>query len=113
MKLYRIAFLFLMIAIVTGCSSLSEDTSGSPTPIGGPALAEEEVAVDLSGYWEGTLAISPTSSLTIGFVITGTEVMLQIPSQGLKDYPVTLTPTGREPPYHRDGSIASIIQRNP
>ncbi len=89
MKLYKIAFLILIIAIVTGCASMSEESSGSPTPTDGPALAEENEAIDLSGYWEGTLAISPVSSLTMGFVITGTEAMLQIPSQGLKDYSVT------------------------
>ncbi|MBI9094302.1 MAG: alpha/beta fold hydrolase [Sphaerochaeta sp.] len=93
MKWKAIGILGLMIALFPGCASMTEGRIGSLDQNGVPALIEEE-ALDLSGYWQGSLAITPTNSLAIGFTITPTgegiyEAMLQIPTQGVKNFAVS------------------------
>lgn len=77
--------LVLLTALFVGCTGLKGELAVSPA-------SEEER--DLSGYWEGTLTITPTNDLTMGFTISVAEdgqyqAMLQIPTQGLRDFPVS------------------------
>jgi len=87
MKIHSFVLLALLFILSTGCAGFKTEQPVAPGPI------EEEEAIDLSGYWEGSLAISPTASLTIGFTIKsadeGLEAMLQIPTQGVRNLKVT------------------------
>lgn len=88
MKIYLALALGMLLILFPGCATM---TGEQDVP---PALVEKEEAMDLQGYWEGSLAISPTDSLTLGFTITATDVghyeaMLQIPTQGLRDFKVS------------------------
>ena len=84
MKIHKIVLSALLITLLAGCASMTVEQVISP------ASVEEEEPVDLSGYWEGSLAVSPTHALPIGFsIISDDEALLQIPSQGLRDFRVT------------------------
>ena len=81
-----IVLLGLLITLLPGCAGMKTEQQGIPASI--------EEARDLSGYWEGLLAISPTASLAVGFTITPAEeglyeAMLQIPTQGLRNFKVS------------------------
>lgn len=78
----------ILMTVMTGCVSLVNEQSVVPD------VVEKETVIDVTGYWEGTLAISPTNSLSIGFIITPSEegfleATLQIPTQGLRDFKVS------------------------
>lgn len=84
MKIHKIILFGLLITLLAGCTNMTADQAISPVSV------EEEEPIDLTGYWEGPLAVSPTQSLSIGFtIIRGDEALMQIPSQGLRDFKVT------------------------
>ncbi|HKM06476.1 MAG TPA: alpha/beta fold hydrolase [Sphaerochaeta sp.] len=88
MKNYNAVLLGILIVLLSGCASR---TMEQPVP---PVSIEKMETLDLSGYWEGTLTISPSNSLVIGFTITSSgeglyEALLQIPTQGLRDFKVS------------------------
>jgi len=88
MKNSIIVLFGLLIVLFSGCSGMKTEQLVVPPPI------EEEEIIDLSGYWVGSLEISPTASLEIGFTITPAgeglyEAMLQIPAQGLRNLKVS------------------------
>lgn len=90
MKIHLTVVLVILLLLSTGCFSMKEDSSVSSPPEDIPSTVEEKASLDLSGYWEGSLAISPTATLVMGFTITSSdngrlEVLLQIPSQGVRD----------------------------
>lgn len=90
MKIHMVALLGLWALLSTGCAVTTAQQAVSPAPKETPTVSENEETLDLRGYWEGSLAISPTSSLVIGLTITGSdEALLQIPSQGVRDLKVT------------------------
>ncbi|HAF86754.1 MAG TPA: alpha/beta hydrolase [Sphaerochaeta sp.] len=94
MKCTVIVILGLMIALFPGCASMAEGQVGSLEPKEVSPLIEGEEAMDLSGYWQGSLAINPTNSLGIGFTMISTgeghyEAMLQIPTQGVRNFAVS------------------------
>ncbi len=94
MKLYTFVVLALMIALNTGCTSMSEDLPVSSTQSIVPTMETEVESTDLTGYWQGTLEVSPSATLVMGFTITSSEegaydALLQIPSQGVKDMSVS------------------------
>lgn len=88
MKIIKVFLLGVLITLIAGCSSMAVEQFDSPV------LIEEEEAIDLTGYWQGSLSISPTNSLVIGFSISGSdntydETMLQIPTQGVRNFKVS------------------------
>lgn len=90
MKIHMVALLGLLALLSTGCAVTTAQQAVPPAPMETPTVSENEETLDLRGYWEGSLAISPTSSLVLGFTITGSdEALLQIPSQGVRDLKVT------------------------
>ncbi len=85
MKMSKIVLLGLLVVLLAGCAGMRAEE---------PVLPEETEVIDFTGYWEGELAVSPTSSLVIGFTITGSgqtlyEALLQIPTQGVRDFAVS------------------------
>jgi pimeloyl-ACP methyl ester carboxylesterase len=83
-----IILLGMLIALIPGCATKTVEQASTPAPV------EVERPFDFSGYWEGSLTISPNNSLAMGFTITfsgeGTyEAFLQIPSQGLRNFKVS------------------------
>lgn len=88
MNIHRIIYLGLLATLLAGCAAIPVEQLSSPLS------GEEAPPLDLSGYWEGALAISPTASLQMGFSLTRgeeglLEALLQIPSQGVRDFPVS------------------------
>jgi len=88
MKIHMVLLLGMLIALIPGCTTKTVEQAISPVPV------EKEGPVDLSGYWEGALAIGPTDSLAMGFTITSSgegtyDALLQIPSQGLRNFKVS------------------------
>ena len=82
---YKIVLLGLLVVLLAGCAGMRAEE---------PVLPEETEVIDFTGYWEGELEVSPTSSLVIGFTITGSgqtlyEALLQIPTQGVRDFAVS------------------------
>lgn len=90
MKIHMVALLGLLVLLSTGCAVTTAQQVVSPPPMEVQPLSEIEEPRDLTGYWEGSLAISPTAPLVLGFTITGPdEALLQIPSQGVRNLKVS------------------------
>lgn len=99
MRFHMIILLGMLIALIPGCATKTVEQAIAPAPV------EEERPFDFSGYWEGSLTISPNNSLAMGFTITsggeGTyEALLQIPSQGLRNFKVSS--------INQDGNLLTI-----
>ncbi|MDY0288257.1 MAG: alpha/beta hydrolase [Sphaerochaeta sp.] len=92
MKNHMIVLFVLLTALLAGCTGLKGELAVSPV---------SEETLDLGGYWEGTLTITPANELTLGFSISVAEdglyqAMLQIPTQGLRDFPVSSVTFGQD-----------------
>lgn len=88
MKIRMIVVFGLLMALLSGCAGVQTE---QPIP---PTSVTQDVAVDLSGYWKGLLEIGPGKSLPLGFTIRGSadglyEALMQIPSQGLRNFKVS------------------------
>ena len=89
-----IVVLYMILVLFAGCAGKLAEQSVTSKIIETQVLIEQEKSIDLTGYWEGSLEISPTASLEIGFTIAPAgeglyEAMLQIPTQGLRDLKVS------------------------
>ena len=87
MKIHPLVVLGLLVMLSPGCATMKADQPVPTSP------SEQKEGIDLTGYWQGSLAISPTASLAIGFTIKpgdeGLKALLQIPTQGVKNLQVS------------------------
>ena len=95
MKYFKAVYIFLllMLFVIIGCS-----TSIGEIPVESAPVIEAqtgEVAMDLSGIWEGLLKVQPGVELKLLFIIEKTKdgytSMLNIPQQGVTGLPIDST----------------------